>query len=142
MNDRKILVPLDGSPLSAQTVSNLLALKDSITFPLTLLHVLDLNTLSYRGFAETDFRDIEARARAEARQFIADQQARFEAAGMAVETLVTEGSPREVICELADSGGYDLLVIGRQADSALRKLLFGQVANYVVHHTRCPVLLV
>lgn len=142
MNDRKILVPLDGSPLSAQTVSNLLALKDSITFPLTLLHVLDLNTLSYRGFAETDFRDIEARARAEARQFIADQQARFEAAGMTVETLVQEGSPREVICELADSGGYDLLVIGRQADSALRKLLFGQVANYVVHHTSCPVLLV
>lgn len=142
MKDRKILVPVDSSLLSAQTLERLIALKESITIPLTLLHVLDLNTLSYRGFAETDFRDIEARAREDARQFVTAQQERFAAAGMQVEALVVEGHARETICRIADSGTYDLLVIGKPAESDLRKLLFGQVANHVIHHVRCPVLLV
>ncbi len=142
MKDRKILVPVDGSPLSIQTVKRLIALKDSITLPLTLLHVFDLGAISYRGFAEKDFRDIEKQALEEARQFVAGQQALFADAGMQVETLVVEGHPREAICKIADSGPYDLLVIGKHADTDLRNLLFGQVSNYVVHHTQCPVLIV
>jgi len=141
MKERKILVPVDNSPLSAKTIERLIALKESITIPLTLLHVLDLNTLSYRGFAATDFREIEARARENASQFVAGQQARFAAAGMQVETLVVEGPARETICKIADSGTYDLIVIGKPEESDLRNLLFGQVAHHVIHHTRCPLLL-
>ena len=142
MKDRKILVPLDGSPLAAQTVKSLIALKEYRAFPLTLLHVLDLSTLSYRGFAEKSFSEIEEQARAKARNVIAGQQAEFAAAGMKADTLVKDGHARETICELADSGEYDLLVIGKHTDSDLRNLLFGQVANYVVHHVKCPVLIV
>ena len=142
MNDRKMLVPLDDSPISARTVNGLISLKKNITIPLTLLHVLDLNTISYRGFAEKSFREIEDQARAKARQFIIGQQQLFAAAGLEVETLVREGHVRETICELADSGEYDLLVIGKQTDSDLRNLLFDQVANFVIHHVKCPVLIV
>lgn len=142
MKDRKILVPLDGSPLSVQTVKGLIALKENITVPLTLLHILDLSLISYRGFAQTHFREIEEQARETARQFVADQQELFSAAGMKVETLVKEGHARETICELADGGEYDLLVIGRNPDSDLRNLFFGQVASFVVHEVKCPVLIV
>jgi len=142
MKDRKILVPVDGSPLSTRTIQRMIELKGSITFPLTLLHVLDLNTISYRGFAETDFRDIEERARQGAGQFVAEQQALLTAAGIQAETLVMEGSPREIICSLAESGTYDLIVIGKPTESEMHNLLFGQVANHVIHHIRCPVLLV
>jgi len=142
MNDRNILVPLDGSPISAQTLKTLIELKGSVTCPLTLLHVLDLDALSYRGFAETSYRAIEEQARAKAREFIAGQQDLFAAAGVQVEALVAEGHVRETICKIADSGEYDLLVIGKQTDGELRNLLFDQVANYVVHHVKCPVLLV
>ena len=142
MTDRKILVPLDGSPLSAQTIKSLIALKENLTAPLTLLHVLNLNMLSYRGFAKKSFSEIEEQAREEARKFIAEQQVAFAAAGMEVTTLVKEGHARETICELADSGEYDLLVIGKHIDSDLRKLVFGHVSNYVIHHAKCQVLIV
>ena len=142
MKNRNILVPLDGSPLSAKTVESLVALKENITMPLTLLHVLDLNTISYRGFAEATFNEIEERAREDARKFIAEQQEIFTAAGMRVETIVKEGHARETICALADSGVYDLLVFGRHTESDLRNLLFDQVANHVLHHVNCPVLIV
>jgi nucleotide-binding universal stress UspA family protein len=142
MKNRKILVPLDDSPISAQTIKNLIALKESVTIPLTLLYVLDLDTISYQGFAETPFKEIEERARERARQLVAALQEPFAAAGMAVESIIMEGNARDTICKLADSGKYDLLVIGKQTDSELRNLLFDQVANYVVHHVKCPVLIV
>lgn len=142
MKDRKILVPLDGSPISAQTVKQLIALKAAITIPLTLLHVFDIYSVSYQGFAATHFREIEEQARNQARQFLAEQQALFAAAGMPVETVLKEGHIRETICAEADSGSYDLLVMGKQRDSELRQLLFGQVANFVVRQVKCPVLIV
>jgi nucleotide-binding universal stress UspA family protein len=142
MKDRKILVPLDASPLSAQTVKGLLAQKENLAAPLTLLHVLDFSRLSYRGFAEKSFAEIEAQAREKAREFLAARQSEFTAAGIETQILLKEGHARETICELADSGEYDLLVLGKHVDSDLRKLLFGQVANYLVHHVKCPVLIV
>lgn len=142
MKSRKILVPLDGSPLSGRTIQNLIGLKENLRIPLTLLHVLDLSRISYRGFAEKSFAEIEDDAREKARQLIARQQAEFAAAGMETATLIKEGHARETICELADSGEYDLLVIGKHVDSDLRNMLFGQVANYVIHHVTCPVLIV
>ena len=102
MKDRKILVPLDGSPISAQTLKTLIDLKENIPSPVTLLHVLDLDTLSYRGFAETSFGEIEERAREEARQFIAGMQQSFADAGVQVEAIVKEGHIRETICKIAD----------------------------------------
>ncbi|TYO99379.1 nucleotide-binding universal stress UspA family protein [Geothermobacter ehrlichii] len=142
MLEQKILVPLDGSPISAQTVKGLIAMKDYLATPLTLLHVLDLERLSCQGFPDRNYIEFSRRARKEAREFIDRQQQIFADAGMATETLVREGNARDVICALADSGDYDLLVIGRNPVSELRDLLFGQVANYVVHRVNCPVLVI
>ncbi len=142
MKPRKVLVPLDSSPISIQTIKNLIALKKSVAFPLTLLHVLDLGRLSSQGFAGLTYTQFEERARGEARTFIAAQQQIFSAAGMETETRISEGSTREAICTLANSGEYDLLVIGKKHDGDLRSLLFGQIANYIIHHAKCPVLIV
>jgi nucleotide-binding universal stress UspA family protein len=142
MNIKKILVPLDSSPLSVQTVNQLIALKNHFTVPLTLLHVFDPERISYRGFSKKSFSEIEDEARAQARQFISEQQAKFTAAGLQTETLIKEGSVRETICKLADSGEYKLLVIGRNIESELRSLLFGQVANFLIHNVKCPVLII
>ena len=142
MKNRRILVPLDGSPISSRTIKSLIALKEQIPFPLTLLHVLDLSTISYQGFAQTPFGEIEERAREEARLLVASLKEQFSAAGMEVEAIVKEGNARETICKIADSGEYDLLVVGKHTDGELRNLLFDQVANFVVHHVKCPVLIV
>lgn len=49
MNDLKVLVPLDDSANAARTVEILIAKKDKFSFPITLLHVFDLERVSYRG---------------------------------------------------------------------------------------------
>ncbi len=142
MKDRKILVPLDGSPISANTLKSLIEMKGIISCPLTLLHVLDLDTLSYRGFAKLSLDEIEAKARQNATEFLSGVEELFAASGVSVETILKEGHARETICRIADSGVYDLLVIGKPKEDGLRSLLVDQVANYVIHHVGCPVLIV
>jgi len=140
MIKQKVLVPLDRSPISTRAVEGLIAFKDHLTPPLVLLHVLDLDRLSVSGFAEKTYSEFAERARREAEQFIAEQKELFEQAGIAVETLLEEGPALETICKIADSGQYELVAIGRNPVSEIRDLLFGQVANSVVHQIKCPVL--
>ena len=142
MKDRNVLVPLDDSPISHQTINNLIGLKENITLPLTLLHVLDFSRVSYRGFGKIPIDEIEEKARQAARQFLAGKQQLFADAGIRTETLMREGHARETICAIANSGDFDLLVIGKQVESELRNLLFDQVANYIVHKVKCPVMIV
>ncbi len=142
MKDMKILLPVDESANSTRTVKALIAMKEKIDCPLTLLHVFDLDRISFRGIPEMHFDMIEERAKKGAEKFLAEQRELFAREGMQAETLMKTGSPRKVICALADSGEYDLLVIGRHAEGELRNLIFGQVSNYVIHNVKCPVMVI
>ncbi len=62
-------------------------------------------------------------------------------AGGAVETTLAHGSPGAAIAHVADAGRFDLVVVGSQRRGVARALL-GSVAEHVVRHAPCPVLVV
>lgn len=62
--------------------------------------------------------------------------------GVPGSTRVTVGDPGAELCRLAGEGGYDLLVVGSHGSGFLRRVLLGSVSHYVLHHARCPVLVV
>jgi nucleotide-binding universal stress UspA family protein len=64
------------------------------------------------------------------------------ALGVAVETRVERGVPGAVLCEVADTLGADVVVVGSRGRGAIRRLVLGSVSNYVVHNAPCPVLVV
>ena len=142
MKNLKILVPLEGSANSNRTIKKLLSMKGELDCPLTLLHVFDPERVSFRGVPQMNFSQVEERAREIAQQFIEDKKAIFLAEGMEADALLVEGHARKTICELADSGKFDLLIIGRHIEGELRNLIFGQVANFVIHHVKCPVMII
>ena len=55
---------------------------------------------------------------------------------------VTSGDPAEEILQRANSGEYDLLVLGSQGKSSLKGFLLGTVHAKVLHHSSIPVLIV
>jgi nucleotide-binding universal stress UspA family protein len=140
MNNLKMLVPIDQSTNAARTIKAIISMKDKIHGSMTLLHVFGLDKIDYHGVPSIHYEMIEKHAMAAAEKFIEKQKQIFLDAGMQAETLVVKGSPRKVICQLADSGEYDLLVIGRHTEGEFRNLLFGYVSNYVIHHAKCPLL--
>jgi nucleotide-binding universal stress UspA family protein len=62
--------------------------------------------------------------------------------GMEPAVVSKVGSPGELIAKTADSGKFDLLVMGSHGHSALGNLVMGSVATKVLEHCGVPVLLV
>ena len=58
------------------------------------------------------------------------------------ETISKVGHPGELIAKTADSGKFDLVIMGSHGHSALGNLVMGSVATKVMAHCGTPVLLV
>jgi nucleotide-binding universal stress UspA family protein len=58
------------------------------------------------------------------------------------DALVDVKSVSESILNYSASGDIDLIFIGTQGRTGLKRFLMGSVANAVIQHAHCPVLLV
>jgi nucleotide-binding universal stress UspA family protein len=56
------------------------------------------------------------------------------------EALAVEGHPAEVLLEQAADA--QLIVVGNRGHGGFKSLLLGSVGQQVVHHARCPVVVV
>lgn len=140
--DRKILVPVDGSAAADRMIDAVIARKAQFQAPLTVLHVVNVDKLAYRMIPDFQVEMIRDSARKSGEALLRNQVARFTAAGVPCEERLEFGSPRETICRIANEEGYDLVILGRRGMGEIRDALFGAVSNHVLHHVRCPVLLI
>ena len=63
-------------------------------------------------------------------------------AGVNAEFISTIGNPAAEILNTAESRGVELIVLGRQGINAMGRFLMGSVADRVVQHAACDVLVV
>ncbi len=138
----KILIPVNGSASAKHAVDSVLRYRDKFSLPVTLLHVVDIDKLAYRMIPDFQVEMVRERAQ-EAGKVLIDQIAKqFSTAGVEAIPRIELGSPREVICRVANDEKYDLVIIGRHGMGEVRDVLFGSVANHVMHKVTCPVLLI
>jgi nucleotide-binding universal stress UspA family protein len=138
----KILVPVDGSTTSARTLERIVALRERFPQELTLLHVVDVDRLAYRMIPDFQVEMIRNNARMAGAELLAGRVRILEEAGFTVVSRLEVGAPRELIVRVANEDGFQLVVIGRRESTGeIRDVLFGSVANFVLHKAKCPVLL-
>jgi len=140
--ETKSLIPVDGSTTACSTIEKIIALKERFPKELTLLHVVDIDQLAYRMIPNFQIDMIRENA-GKAGQLVLDEKvAMLEQAGFSVVTRLEFGTPRQTICKVANEEAFQLMVIGRRESTGeIRDVLFGSVANYVLHNVACPVLL-
>jgi nucleotide-binding universal stress UspA family protein len=136
-------VPVDGSKTSSKTIEAIIENKEVFHSTLTVLHVVDLNKLTYRMIPDYQMKMIKEAAQKAGKEILHNQSEWFKNTGMKIEKRLEAGNPREVICKIVNDESYDLIIIiGRQeGKGVIRDVLFGSTANYVLHHVACPVLL-
>ena len=73
------------------------------------------------------------------RETIARTEERLKRDGVACSTLIAEGDPGDVLVELAEQCGADVLVVGNKG---MQRRVLGSVPNTVTHKAGCSVLVV
>jgi len=138
----KILVPVDGSTTATRTLERIIEQKERFPQTVTLLHVVDVDRLSYRMIPDFQMEMIRDNARRAGTELLDGRVRTLEAAGFTVVRRLEIGAPREQIVRVANEEGYQVVVIGRRESTGeIRDVLFGSVANLVLHKVKCPVLL-
>jgi len=138
----KILIPVDGSAAAQKMVAAVLRNRTHIKQQVTLLHVVDIDKLAYRMIPDFQVEMVRDRALGAGRTLLDHYVKDFNEAGIPVTSRLEQGSARTVIARVANDEGFALLVIARRDTGEIRDVLFGSVANYVLHHVQCPVLLI
>ncbi|SEA39699.1 Nucleotide-binding universal stress protein, UspA family [Desulfuromusa kysingii] len=140
MNTR-ILIPVNDSPTTEQTISDVINYKEKLPLRLVLLHVIN-DQLAYRMIPDFQIEMVRENAEKAARNRLEILAEKLRQTGFTVELRLEFGAPRQVIPHIANDEEFQLLVIGRKTGGGeIRDVLFGSVANYVLHNVKCPVLL-
>lgn len=143
MDIQTILVPFDFSEHSEKAFTWALAMAEKWVSRVVLLHVVPapsyppLVTSSYFDLADFESR-LQADAEARAAEFLANVNQQ----SVQIDTQVVVGEPFSDICRVADHTKADLIVMGSHGRTGLSHVLLGSVAERVVRHAPCPVLVV
>jgi len=139
--DPKILIPVNDTPTTRKTLETFVAFWERFPVNVTLLHVIN-DQLAYRMIPDFQVEMVRENAEKAARQKVGEMAETLRNAGCNVEVRLEFGAPRRVIPRIANEEDFRLLVVGRKAGSGeIRDVVFGSVANYVLHNVECPVLL-
>ena len=109
---------------------------------LMLLHVIpEPDAQFWKGYIY-EVGDMDAKARADIDQRIADDYLPHVPAGADFKVEMKIGDPARTILESAAAESADLIVLGRQGHRPLAQLLMGNVAGKIAQRASCPVLIV
>ncbi|MDR7521210.1 MAG: universal stress protein [Armatimonadota bacterium] len=136
---RHILVAHDGSEEARRAVEVGVDLALRYGARATLLTVIQHPAYA-ATVGEVQEADTEKRTFAERLQREAIEAARLRGLDMAA--AVVPGHPAEAIVDYAQSHDVDLIVMGHRGMSNLRRILVGSVADRVVDHAPCMILVV
>jgi len=143
---KKILLPTDGSPLSAQAANAGVTFARSIGAEVVALHVTQpfAATIGFDGmaaaYAITDEAYEEASAE-QAKKFLTGVIDRAHTAGVRAQSLtVSNFNVADGIVQAAEETGADLIFIGSHGRSGLSRLLLGSVTAKVLSLATIGVL--
>lgn len=142
MHLKTILVPCDFSEFAEYAFGWALGLAEKWDAKLVLLHAVSVVTpvAAPDGVAVVDFPQIEADLIADAENHLREFAMKRGMATGPVETRVVVGSAFSEISEAAERENADLIVMGSHGRTGLAHVFLGSVAERVVRHAPCPVL--
>ena len=127
------LVPVDGSQYMTGLVAHAIGFGKRTHCTLTFLYVVDIPSGASPAEIEV-WKSASIKLPDECREKAA-------AEGISAKSRTEVGSPAETIVTVAEREKFDIIIIGSKGHSRLKSLVVGSVADQVMEHAPCPVLL-
>lgn len=137
---RRILLPLDGSPLAEQAVPHAIGQAERFQAELLLLKVLQ--PLPERSMSSPGRRQAEDLSAQMAREYLEGVAAVIREQDIPVQVVTVEGQAHPQIVQFAEENEVDMIVMSTRGQSGLSRWLIGSVADRVVRGATVPVLLI
>ncbi len=142
----KALVPLDGSKAAESALPYVAGMATRLNTELVLLQVLPLGfvEMSPTGYGWVLYREELVRQNELlAKEYLNEVRTRLLNRGAgAVRTEVRFGDPAQVIIDFADEMKANVVAMSSHGRSAVKRWVFGSVADRVLHEGNTPLLLV
>lgn len=142
MTFKKILCPIDFSDGSKEALRVSSQLAKESGAELVLIHVWQPPyTVAPEAVLAPDLSEVVHR---NAEEKLAEKRAEAETlTGRSVGSILRMGTPWDRIVETTQKDrSFDLVVIGTHGRTGIKRVLLGSVAEQVVRHASCPVLVV
>jgi nucleotide-binding universal stress UspA family protein len=139
---KPVLLATDGSPTAEAATTEAIELSRRLGAPLVVVTAWEL---PYAGLGHAPFplsaNYLEECAEA-AEKIIDATVERAREKGVTATGLAVHGYPVDEVCRTAAKTDPQVLVLGAHGWGPIRRALHGSVSTGVLHHARCPVLVV
>jgi nucleotide-binding universal stress UspA family protein len=135
----RILVAIDGSDCAQRALATAIELTQVTHASLTALAIEGPLPAYAATIAEVD--EVKREKDLFFDRLAGDARQRAKDAGVDLDVDIRPGHAATVISEVAEAGGYDLVVLGHRGHF-LRDHLLGSTADRVAEHAPCPVMIV
>ncbi len=133
----KILIATDGSRYSRIAAERAIDFARSYGGELRVVSVVDVPSEFYAEAPNAVDEMIS-----KAKGYVRDIRLQAETEGIKAESFVGEGDAYQIITDLAKKEGVNIIVMSSHGRTGLKRLLMGSVAEKVIGHAPCPVLVV
>ncbi len=135
---KRILASVDGSPASVHAARMALDLAQNTGAQLTLAHVtVPVMAPPDLPFSAPMLQEETQKAGERLLEDVARELGRMD-----LPRVNLLGNPAELLADLAEREGYDLIVVGSKGRGAVSRVLIGSVTDRLVHISKKPVLVV
>jgi len=138
---RKILVPTDLGEASKQALRYAISIGNLFDSHILLYNVYGVETQAVEKFKST-IDDIMQRESVQALEHIKQEHEPWLEGETQLEVRVAQGRTVSLISDLAEKGGFDLIVMSSEGPEGIKGLLFGSTAMGVMDKCYCPTLIV
>lgn len=141
---KKILVPLDGSPLAEGVFPLVEEVAKACESSVVVMQAVPPLTAypGFEGYAPTAMGEVLEDMQARSREYLAGTVERLKGKGIEAEALTSAALPTEAILSAADQTDADLIAIATHGRSGLGRAVLGSVADSVIRRSHRPCLVV
>lgn len=138
----KIMVPIDGSPVSYRALDNSIKVAKKFKSEIILVSIVNTSNLTV-STGVTYMPELTADMKNTAQQYLGKAEQKVKAQDLKCYKIIEEGDPKKILANvIPEKLGIDLIIIGKTGKGAITKWFMGSVARYVSEKSECNVLLV
>ena len=138
----KILAAVDGSPYTKRMLAYLAAHDEWLGSQHEYTLITAVNALPPRAVGALDKTTVKTFYDETAEKVFKPLRTFFAKQGIKASFVTKIGPAAEVIADVANKGGYDLVVLGSHGHGSLANLVMGSVATKVLANCSTPALLI